>query len=95
MQITPPWFVSAETTGALLRTLTITTLVLLIIEFILGEITHLFVQILFACVPTGENWLAPGRGPGPTDSWRWLRSDSSVQTAQASAHGLWSRRDPA
>jgi hypothetical protein len=80
MQTTPTRFVSAEAKGALLRTLTIATLVLLILEFILGEITNLFVQI-----PSTHPGTASSGSPGLLPGLGWSLTQSSLPFLQV--HG--------
>ena len=63
MQNASTQIVTAETRGSLLRTLTVFMLVLLIIEFITGEITNLFVQIPLTHPGTASS-SSPGFVPG-------------------------------
>ena len=71
MQTTSTQTVTAAAKNSLLRALTILTLVLLVIEFIMGEITNLFVEIPSAhpgAASSGLSGFLPGLGWALTQS---------------------------
>jgi hypothetical protein len=71
MQNTSTQIVTTETTGSWLRRLTVFMLVLLIIEFITGEITNLFVTLPSAhpgAASSGFSGFVPGLGWALTQS---------------------------
>jgi hypothetical protein len=80
MQNASTQIVTAGTRGSLLRTLTIFMLVLLIIEFILGEITNLFVQI-----PSTHPGTASSSSPGLVSGLGWSLTPSGLLALQV--HG--------
>ncbi len=80
MQNTSAQIVTAENRGSLLRTVTIFMLVLLIIEFIIGEITNLFVQI-----PSTHPGTASSSSPGFVSGLGWSLTQSGQLALQV--HG--------
>jgi hypothetical protein len=84
MQNTSTQSVTAETRSPLLRTLTVFLLVFLIIEFIIGEITNLFVQI-----PSTHPGTASSSSPGLVSGLGWSLTQSGLLALQVhSALGL-------
>jgi hypothetical protein len=80
MQNTSTQIVTPETRGSLLRILTIFMLVLLIIEFIIGEITSLYIEL-----PTTHPGTASSSSPGLVSGLGWSLAQSGLLSLQV--HG--------